>query len=48
MVKRIFSTRKMVKVYLEQDDWEDIKRMADKLGISVSRYIRELLDSVLR
>jgi predicted DNA binding CopG/RHH family protein len=48
VVKRLFSSRRLVKVYLEESDFQAIQHAASKLGFSVSRWIRELIDSVLR
>ena len=48
MPNRNFSERRQITVYLEKDDYESIKKVAAKLGMSISRGIREMIDSVLR
>jgi hypothetical protein len=42
LVKRLFSSRRLVKVYIEECDWDRLVSRAGGIGM-VSAWIRELI-----
>lgn len=43
-----FVERKLVKVYLESEDYDALKRIAGRSGLKISEFLRDLVQKVIR
>jgi len=43
-----FGKRRLVKVYIESEDYDALKRIAERVGVKVSEFLRDIIQGIVR